>query len=303
MRFDIKRIALGLGIILGLLIIFNTAFSDRRQTRTIGSVADRQAPKFSALPPEIAPEAGLEKRAETIAPTDDLQQRVIKIGELSLRVKDVSKQADEIRDAVKSRGGYVESSSISDPGEGPRTGWMTLRIPVNVLDETIKQIKALAILTLEESTQGQDVTLEFVDLEADLRNARAEEQSYLDILKRSGTIEEVLSVTQRLAEVRGRIERLEGRKRYLENRTDLATLNVRLTEETRVEVPGRTWRPFEVLRDALRDLVASLQALIDFLIRLIVGVIGLLIPIAALVAFIIWVGWKIVRIFLKRLRK
>lgn len=230
-------------------------------------------------------------------------QRVIKTGQLSLRVTDAPATVDSIRALATSKNGFVESSSLSDSGSGPRSARMTLRVPVADFDSIISDLKKLATLVLSDSVNGQDVTMEFVDLEADLRNAKAEEQSYLEILKRSGSIEDILAVTQRLTEVRGRIERIEGRKRLMENQTDLATINVSLTEDTRVAVPTRSWRPFEVLKDALRDLVENLQALVNFLIRLVIGVVGLLLPIALIATLIIWIGWRIVLAIIRRVRK
>ncbi|MFH1078111.1 MAG: DUF4349 domain-containing protein [Patescibacteria group bacterium] len=230
-------------------------------------------------------------------------QRVIKTGEISLRVTDAPKAVEGIKTMVTGKGGFVESSSVADSGSGPRNAWMTLRVPVASFDATMTDLKTIGTLTLDESIHGQDVTEEFVDLDADIRNARAEEASYLEILKRTGSIEDILNVTRQLADVRGRIERLEGRKRYLENRTDLATISVSLTEETRVELPSRTWKPIEVLKSALRDLVESLQGLVDFLIRLVIGLVGLLLPIALLTALFIWIGWKFMKAVIRIFRR
>jgi hypothetical protein len=234
---------------------------------------------------------------------NSIEPRIIKTGNLTLRVNDAPKSVEDIRAIVTRANGFVESSSLSDTGSGPRSAWITVRIPVASFEATLSQLKGIATLVLNESIQGQDVTSEFVDLEADLRNAKAEEASYLEILKRSGDIEDVLMVTQRLAEVRGRIERLEGRKRYLENRTDLATLSIMVTEETRVEVPTRTWKPGAVVREAANDLVVALQELVNFLIRAGIAVLGLLLPIALLTGLVIWIGWKIVKAILRRLGK
>lgn len=227
-------------------------------------------------------------------------QRIIKTAELTLRVKDAPTSVEAVRSAVTAKNGFIESSSVSDPGTGPRTAYVTIRVPVSEFDATMTALKGLATLVLNESIHGQDVTEQFVDMDAALRNAQAEEQSYLDILKKSGSIEDVLAVTTRLAEVRGRIERLQGQKRYLENRTDLATISLTLTEETRIEVPGRTWKPFEIFKASIQDLVASLQGLVSFLIRAVVAVIGLLLPIALIIALFVWIGWKIVKGILKR---
>jgi hypothetical protein len=234
---------------------------------------------------------------------EEIAARIIKNGDLRLRVEDATAAMDSVRTIVSEKNGFVESSSISDSGEGPRTARMTLRVPVDSFEPVLNELKGLSVLVLYESTGAQDVTSEFVDLEADLRNAKAEEDSYRAILDRSGSIEEVLSVTRALADVRGRIERLEARKRYMESRTDLSTISLTLTEETRIEVPTKKWTPIEVVRQSVRDLVIGLQAFVDFLIQFVISVIGLLIPVAAFVALVIWLGWKIIRGFVKRMKK
>jgi hypothetical protein len=251
-------------------------------------VGEMKIAPLPPMPPRSGGSASVDLDGEEVTP------RIIKNGELRLRVEDASETMDSVHSIVSGKSGFVESSSISDSGEGPRTGRMTLRVPVESFEGIIEELKGLASLVLHESTSGQDVTTEFIDLEANLRNARAEEESYRAILDRSGSIEEVLMVTRQLAEVRGRIERLDARKRYLENRTDLATLQLTLTEDTRIEVPTRKWRPFEVLKQSVRNLIVGLQAFVDFLIQFVISVIGLLIPIAAFVSLIIWLGWKVV---------
>lgn len=259
-------------------------------------MGEMMAPSPS-MPPRAGGSAAVDLDGEAVTP------RIIKNGELRLRVEDASETMDSVNSIVSGKYGFVESSSISDSGEGPRTARMTLRVPVESFEGIIDELKGLASLVLHESTSGQDVTMEFIDLEANLRNARAEEESYRAILERSGSIEEVLMVTRQLAEVRGRIEQLDARKRYLENRTDLATLQLTLTEETRIEVPTRKWRPFEVLKQSVRNLIVGLQAFVDFLIQFVISVVGLLIPIAAFVALIVWLGWKIVDKIVKKVRK
>jgi hypothetical protein len=309
-------------VILILLVIIGSFMGKSTQTSTVSSVsggasdgARMMAPSYEAAP--TAPSYLADNTIEAIksetnglgtaapAGTTDTQttQQVIKTGEISLRVTDASKAVDDINALATGKGGFVESSSISDSGTGPRNAWVTIRVPVTAFDDAMKALKQIGVLVLDVSVHGQDVTQEFVDLNADLTNAKAEEQSYLDILKRTGSIEDVLAVTARLADVRGRIERLQGTQRYLENRTDLATIAVSLTEETRVEVPSRTWKPLEVVRTALSDLVASLQALVDFLIRLVIGLIGLLLPIALLTFLSIWIIWKIAKAVIRRFRR
>jgi hypothetical protein len=250
----------------------------------------------SAAPAPAAPAADAASNSAT-------EQRIIKNGSLSLRVADAPGALEQAKAIVEGKGGYVESSSLSDSGNGPRTAYATVRVPVAAFTSAISDLKQLASTVLDESTNANDVTMQYVDLESNLRNARAEEQSYLELLKRTGSMNDVLSVTRALADVRGRIERLDGQKRYMESQTDDATIRLTLTEETRVTVPTRTWKPLEVVRDAFHELVLALQGLVDVLIRLAIGFVGLFIPIALIVALFIWLGWKVVAGIIKRFIK
>ncbi|MCR4278555.1 MAG: DUF4349 domain-containing protein [bacterium] len=219
-------------------------------------------------------------------------QRIIKNGNLSLRVEDVDRAMDRGRAIAVTRNGVIESSSVSDSGEGPRSAFIVLRVPADQFDATMTDLRGISVLVLNETTNAEDVTLQFVDLEADLRNAKAEEATYLRLLEKTGELKDVLSVTQQLAMVRQNIERLEGRKRFMENQTDLSTISVNLTEETRIQAPTNTWQPGEVMRDAVRMLVLGLQGLANFVIQAIIITIGLLLPIGLFIWFIVWVALK-----------
>ena len=287
---------------------FTSVFSSPKPQPLIGSSGGfigSVAPMFPEERMAVA-DAGIVSayKSSVPAPSGNAEtlQRIIKTGDLSLRVADASKGLEEIDRIASAKGGFVESSSISDPGAGPRSAWATVRVPAKSFDDAMRDLKSTATVVLSATVQGQDVTSEFVDLEADIRNARAAESSYLDLLKRTGSVEDILAVTQQLNQTRGEIERLEARKRYMENRTDLATISVSLTEDTRVEFPEKTWKPLEVFRQAMRELVVALQGLVNFVIRLIIALIGLLVPIALLVALFIWLGWKIVKRFIRRIR-
>lgn len=309
-------ILVGVGIILNLIGALVPAVSRDEagvsQAPSRGGAASpgllTETSDFAALPdgrqvPSAAPAPAEFKSGApgAIPPAATAEQRIIKVGSLELRVEDAGKASDRVKTIVTGKGGFVESSSMNDTGEGPRTAELVVRVPVTAFEAAMSEIKGAAVVVLNEEVAGQDITEEFVDLEADLRNARAEEASYLEIMKRSGKIEEVLMVAERLADVRGRIQRLEGRKRFLENKTDLATINVTLTEETRVSIPTKTWRPLEVLRQSGLELVQTLQAFVDFLIRFVIGLVAI-IPFLAFTALIVWLGWKLVKWFMRRLR-
>lgn len=295
----------GLGIILALYVVINAFWNAWPATPRMASfgIAEKGVAVMPAAMPDLG---GMEPAfdAMMIAPEpmppfrggatlEDLEgnvpeQRIIKNGNLSLRVDDVDSALERGRQIAAARGGVVEASSVSDEGERPRSAFMVLRVPADRFDATMADLRGVAVRVLNETTNAEDVTLQFVDLEADLRNAKAEEETYLRLLDRSGDLKDVLAVTQQLAAVRQRIERLEGRKRFLENQTDLSTISVSMTEETRVAAPTRKWQPGEVLRDALRTLVLGLQGFVDFLIRAVILLVGLVLPIGLLIWLIAW---------------
>jgi len=159
-----------------------------------------------------------------------------------------------------------------------------------------REIKAYAASVTTESAQGQDVTEQFTDLEAQLRNAKAQEEEYLEILGQAETVEEILMVQSYLSSVRYTIESLEGRIQYLENRTSYSTISVAMSEEPTVRIPTKDFRFGATVSEAGQALVAILQNLAVAAIWLVVVGGGILLP-AGLVV------WAIVRIVAKSRRR
>jgi hypothetical protein len=241
------------------------------------------------MPPVTTPGAGPEDR-------ERVGQKIIRNGSLVLRVDDASKRLEEARAITEQAGGFVASANLNDRA-GIKTAYLTLRIPTDKFRATADALKRLASTVFDESESGQDVTDQYVDLEARLKAAKAEEAQYLEILKSARSIEDTLNVTARLADVRSRIEQMEGQMRGLEDRTSYATLTVTMTEEARVEAPTRVWKPGETLKEAMRALVESLQSLVDALIAFVVFFIGLVLPILIVLGLIAWfVRWMIRRL-------
>jgi hypothetical protein len=225
------------------------------------------------------------------APPEDRErvgERVIRNGSLSIRVDDVETRLDEARAIAAAEGGFVANANIVDR-EGVKSATITIRVPQDAFDRTLSRLKELASTVFNESTNTEDVTAQFVDLEARLSAARAEEAQYLRILEQADTVEETLQVTARLGEVRARIESMEGQLRYLRDRTEYSTINVSMTSEARVQAPTPVWRPGETFRESLQDLVIALQGLADLLIAFGVFLIGLVLPLALLIALIVWI--------------
>ncbi|MFH0891113.1 MAG: DUF4349 domain-containing protein, partial [Candidatus Liptonbacteria bacterium] len=159
-------------------------------------------------------------------------------------------------------------------------------------DETLAEIKKLGIKVESENVNAQDVTEHYVDLEAQLKNYRLEEQQYQEILKKAQKVEEMLNVHSQLARVRGDIERIEGQLKYLSSQVDMSSITVNLTGEADTTVLGIRWRPLYEMKLALRSMLESLTSFIDMIIGLVIYL-PIIILWLALLIFVFWLGRKL----------
>jgi len=257
---------------------------------SVGAVAPMMYEKsIMPIPPPLSSGATPEDRAR-------VGQQIIRNGSLTIRVDDASKRLEDAKRIADQMGGFVASANLIDQAS-IKTAYLTLRVPTEAYRATVDSIKNLASTVFNESETGQDVTDQYVDLEARLKAANAEEAQYLEILKSARSIEDTLNVTARLADVRSRIEALDGQMRHLNDQTSYATLQITMTEEARVEAPTRVWKPSETLRLAIRALVVSLQALVDAVIAFAVFFAGLVLPIILVLTLIAW----LIRLFVRRI--
>src|ERR1700726_5020074 len=104
---------------------------------------------------------------------------------------------------------------------------LTLQVRGDAADSTLSDLRALGKVTTEASG-SQDVTEEYVDLGSNLRNLQASESAILKLMDKATQIQDVLSLQRELTNVRGQIERIQGRKTYLERRSDMATITLSL---------------------------------------------------------------------------
>ncbi len=237
----------------------------------------------AGIPPLPRPTAG--------ATAAEVDQKIIKNGNLSLTVGKVADAADRITQLAQSGGGFVQSSMVADRGDGTYRGEVSVRVPVAKFEEMMGEIKKLASFVRSETATGQDVTEQYTDLQAQLRNAQAQEQTYLEVLKQARSVEDILKVQAQLGAIRGQIESLQGRITYLGNQTSYSTISVTLEEEPNVRAPTRGFRPFAIVQEAAQELVATVQNIIAGLIWIVILWGGILIPLI-LVLWIIAKLWK-----------
>jgi hypothetical protein len=160
--------------------------------------------------------------------------KIIRDGRLDIRIDPGSfgANAEELRTIAADLGGYIASGeTYIEEYEDDRyaVGWYTMRIPSDRFDDAVSRVERLGE-RVSASLSSQDVTEEYVDLEGRLNYWRTQEQFYMRLMDEATSIDDLISLQTRMQEVLLNIEQIEGRLRYLDSRTDFATLTVGLTE-------------------------------------------------------------------------
>jgi hypothetical protein len=225
----------------------------------------------------------------------DAEQRIIKNGNITAKVDNAEETAKNISELATRYEGFVQSSNIYESSTGAKSGTIIIRIPVAKFEAAFSEIKTFATQVVSESVSGQDVTEEYIDIQSRIKNKRAEEEQYLDILNQADTVEDILMVTERLNWVRQEIERLEGRLNYLENLTDMSTITTFISEEEKIQIPVEKWRPIETIRIAFRAMIVGLQSLADVAIWILMFAALIALPIGVVIWIIVWIIKKIRR--------
>jgi len=163
-------------------------------------------------------------------------RKIIYEAEVKIVVHDFSKMENAVSQLVKEHGGYLANVSIDRTTGEQRSGRWQVRIPMDQFEAFLVAVSQLGVLESRSQT-AQDVTEEYVDLEASITNKKRLEERILSLLEKSeGEIKDVIEIERELARVRGEIEQMEGRLRYLANRTALTTVVI-VAREQRDYVP------------------------------------------------------------------
>ncbi len=191
-------------------------------------------------------------------------------------------------------GGYVVSSnSTANDEEGTiRSGTIALRVPQTAFAQALSDVAKLGEVK-SRSIDTQDVTEEYLDLNARLKNAEAQEKAFLALMDRAKTIDEILQVRQVLSQTQTEIEQLKGRIRFLDEHTSFSTLTINLYETGAQVSASGSWGFVDALKDALHAFVDSISAIMVFL--------GGALPILVLLAILAWIGYKVIRPLAARL--
>jgi hypothetical protein len=209
---------------------------------------------------------------------------IVKTGALTLQISldafdNIVGQANTL---ATNNGGYIVSSEIS--GDKHRTGRIVIRVPSARFAPVVDDVERLGNgKVTSRSVDGQDVTPEYIDLNARLTNLRAQEKVLLRLMDEAATVTDTIRVEGQLSQVQGAIEQLEGRARYLRDQAAMSTISLTLKQTGAAPAPPS--KP-NALSQSFRD---AGSYTLDVVTTVIAGA-GLVLPLAILAGIAFLVG-------------
>jgi len=272
----------------------------------LSACAARQAARPTGVRSTEA-ELSLEKQVEAPAPmptampssaSASMPRRIIYEARLELVVTDTDATSKRITAIAEELGGYVADASlyrVNDEMEGR----LTVRVPQERFDEALARFRDLAVRVDRESIKTNDVTDQYVDLQARLKNLEATEvelrELLTDVRKRTQRASDVMEVYRELANVRQEIEQVKGRIQMLDKLTALSTITITLHPYELSQPVTTKWDPRVTLRRAWIALISVMQRLVDVIIYLVVVVVPVLLLILTPLAVVILLVRQVVR--------
>lgn len=285
------------------LFLFLTACSESRnqsdpafttdkaaaQPETGGGGGGREERQSTITTPQIT----LDQTANNQPQPTVTQRKIIRNADLRLEANSPEETQQKIANIAQSKNGFVIETNQTSSNAQTSTRdivTMTIRVPADKFEEAVAEIRASGSRVIQENIKGQDVTEEFIDIEARLKTQRALEEQFLEIMKRATTVADTLNVQRELAEVRGEIEKIEGRKRFLENQSSLSTIKVQLQTPTSLSANPTGF--FYELKEALSTGFNAALKIVLFLVTAVIALLPFLILIVLPLYLILRYFWR-----------
>jgi len=236
-------------------------------------------------------------KAESTA--EAAERKIIRNADITIEVAATTEVQQRVTAIAESHGGFVVTSEAKqrenlDASKRTLDIKLVARVPATQFGAALDEIKGLAANIPEAHVTGQDVTEDFIDLEARIKTQKALELQFLEIMKDARKVTDALEVQRQIADVRTDIEKLEGRKRFLENRSSLSTITVNIEAPKSITVSTTGFR--SDLRDAVSDSLELASGMLMFFVRFIIVMLPVLV-------FVVLPSGLVLRYLMRRARR
>lgn len=197
------------------------------------------------------------------------ERMIIRTGTMNLETEDFDESLKSITELASRYRGYITNSGSSVNTSGKKQGTAEARIPAQNFDSFVSESgKTGKVMSV--NINGNDITEEFIDIEARCKNQKALEERLINLLNlKTAVLTDVVEVEEKLAEVRAQIESMEGRMRFLKNQSEYSTLTISLFEPSLLQTSaggGFLYELEEAFAKGLNGFTEVLSGLITFIV-------------------------------------
>ena len=224
-------------------------------------------------------------------------KKILRKAQIEMTAPGPLEAMNAIRDIATTSGGVVDSASSQDASEPYARADIAIRIPAAEIDRALEQIRKVATQITSDHVDAVDVTKQYSDEEAQIRNLQAQEKQYLKILGATKQVSEVLEVTEKLDAVRASIDTSKADLWTLEHDIAMSAVKVSIRRDS-ATARFYNWRPVQQIRESASSTVQGMISLFNGIVAMVfyIPVILLWLLVIAVVSIVIvrWIRfvWK-----------
>lgn len=193
--------------------------------------------------------------------------------QLSITVKGLDQKVSIFQKEIENLEGYLVESSLYEIGNGKKSARIVARVPQEKFEGFLTFVEAQSEKVNEQNVHGQDVTEEYVDLEARLKAKKIVEERLLTFMQNAERTEDLLKISNDLGRVQEEIEQVEGRMKFLRNRTAFSSVTINI-QDSEIVVPSINKEDLNTWQQSKKTFIETINGLKGFISGLIIFIVG-----------------------------
>ena len=250
-----------------LFIIFTACGNEPDYDESMSSPRMMSSPESASLMTKEVSSGPVSQGSDQL--TNISERKISKNAQLEIKVKSLDDSMNFITNKTNSYKGYIVSSSSYAPNTDyeTKTANISLRVPSDSLDQFLKEIKTYAKETIHESIFTQDITEEYIDVKAKITSMESSEQRLTKLLDKTESVNEIVEVEKELSRLRGEIDSLKGRFKFIENSVVTSLIHIYMEEiPNPVSISDPSWNTRDIALDAIKALSSFGQFIVSVIV-------------------------------------
>ena len=254
------------------LLIFSCASNSDNENYAVESMAF--SPQMEIIPGDMVRGKGSSDMS-----IESPNKKIQRNASLSIEVKNIDKSLIDAKEIITKFDGEIINSDSGGFGFGQPYANIKLRVISENLNVVLIELKKISTNIISENIYTNDVTEEFIDIEARLKVMKSTEDRFNSLLSSTETVEEIIQVEKELMRIRSDIDSLAGRLNYLSKTTNMSDINLNINEQ--IPITGESWKLNESFTSAIQNLSSFIKSFanlaINFIVFIPVIIVGIII--------------------------